>query len=166
MINRKKSFRHFITIVPNTSSINKQKQPNRKKTPTSKNGNTTQSNNAQPNNPEQTLILEQKTTLPSLRNIEWRTVKTEANKINQILLYISINHITELNEQIYARAKLVCEKIGIPSKNTKKNQNQDGKFDWKYTKKFKKICQNDKTKERCWNMYEKKGQRKKNNNTT
>ena len=27
------------------------------------------------------------TTLPSLRNIEWRTVKTEANKINQVLIY-------------------------------------------------------------------------------
>ena len=26
-----------------------------------------------------------KTTLPSLRNIEWRTFKTETNKINQVL---------------------------------------------------------------------------------
>ena len=42
------------------------------------------------------------------------------NKINQVLPYISTNTITELNELIYAGAKLVWEKIGIPSKNTKK----------------------------------------------
>ena len=31
-----------------------------------------------------------------------------------------MNNITELNELIDAGAKLVCEKIGIPSKSTKK----------------------------------------------
>ena len=62
----------------------------------------------------------EKTTLPSLRNIEWKTQKIESNKINHILLYIPMNNITELNELIYAGAKLVCEKIGIPSKSTKK----------------------------------------------
>ena len=61
-----------------------------------------------------------KTTLPSQRNIEWRTVKTETKKINQVLTYISTNNITELNELMYARAKLVCEKIGVPFKTTKK----------------------------------------------
>ena len=60
----------------------------------------------------------EKTILPSLRNIEWKTLKTETNKINHILPYIPTNNITELNE--YAGAKLVCEKIGIPSKSTKK----------------------------------------------
>ena len=45
----------------------------------------------------------EKTTLPSLRNIEWKIVKTETNKINQVL----------------RGAKLVCEKIEIPSKSTK-----------------------------------------------
>ncbi len=60
------------------------------------------------------------TTLPLLRNIEWITVKTETNKINQVVPYISTNNITELNELLYAGEKLVCEKIGIPSKNTKK----------------------------------------------
>ena len=88
---------------------------------------------AQPNNPEQKLSQEQKlnlgnlkrilnsekTTLSSVRNIEWRTVKAETNKVNQVLIYISTNNITELNELIYAGAKLVCEKIGIPSKSTK-----------------------------------------------
>ena len=119
---------------PDTSSINKQKQPNRNEPPTSENGNTTPLNNTQPNNPEQTLTREQKvnlenlkrimngekTTVPSLRNIEWRTVKTETNKINQVLPYKATNNITELNELIYAGAKLVCEKIGIPTKSTKK----------------------------------------------
>ena len=42
--------------------------------------------------------------LPSLRNIEWRTLKIETNKIDQVLTYISTN-IIELNELIYAGAK-------------------------------------------------------------
>ena len=64
-------------------------------------------------------MYSEKTTLPPLRNIEWRTVKTEMNKINQVLTYISTNNITELNELIYAGPKLDCEKIGISSKSTK-----------------------------------------------
>ena len=39
--------------------------------------------------------------------------------MNQVLTYIPTNNITDLNELIYAGAKLVCENIGIPSKNTK-----------------------------------------------
>ena len=62
----------------------------------------------------------EKTILRSLRNMEWKTLKIETNKINHILPYIPTNDITELNELIYAGAKLVCEKIGIPSKSTKK----------------------------------------------
>ena len=73
----------------------------------------------------------EKTILPSLRNVEGRTVKTEKSKVNQILPYVSKNNKTELNEQIYAGVKLVCEDIGIPSKSTKKNQNQDWKSNWK-----------------------------------
>ena len=37
-----------------------------------------------------------------------------------MLPYISTNNISELNDLIYAGAKLVCEKIGVPSKSTKK----------------------------------------------
>ena len=47
-------------------------------------------------------------------------LKTETNKINHKLPYIPTNYITDLNELIYAGAKLVFEKIGIPSKSTKK----------------------------------------------
>ena len=114
--------------ISDTQSINKQKESNRNERPSSKNRNATQ-----PNNPEKTLTQEQKvsienlkrimnrekTTLPSLRNIEWRTVKTETEKINQILAYISTNNIIELNELISAGVKLVCEKIGILSKSAK-----------------------------------------------
>ena len=41
-------------------------------------------------------------------------------KINQVLPYILTNNMTALNELIYAETKLFCEKIGIPSKSTKK----------------------------------------------
>ena len=41
--------------VPESSNINKQKQPNRNEPSSSENRNSTQPNNAQPNNPEQTL---------------------------------------------------------------------------------------------------------------
>ena len=58
--------------------------------------------------------------IPSLRNIEYRTVKMETSKINQVLTYIPMNNVTGLNELIYAGRKLVCEKIGIRSKSMKK----------------------------------------------
>ena len=116
--------------LPDTPNINKQKQPTQNK-PTSENGNPTQLNTTQQNNrvrtQEQMLILKnvkrilnsEKTTLPSLRNIEWRIVKAETNKLNQVLTYIPTNSLTDLNELIYAGATLVCENIGIPSKNMK-----------------------------------------------
>ena len=37
----------------------------------------------------------EKTTLQPLRNIEWKTLKIETNKINQVLPYISTNNIIE-----------------------------------------------------------------------
>ena len=49
--------------------------------------------------------------------------------MNPVQTYISTNNKTELNELSYAEAKLVCEKLGIPEKARRKNQNQDGKFD-------------------------------------
>ena len=91
----------------------------------------------------------EKTTLPSLRNIEWRTVKTETNEINQALPCILTNNITELNELIYAGAKLVCEKIGIPSKSTKEKSTRTGNSTGNADKKKPlKTGQNDKTKEK------------------
>ena len=125
-----------------TSNINKHYQSIRKEPPNLENENSTQPNTAQPNKPEQTLSQEQKLnlknikkimnseiiTLPSLRNIEWRIVRTETNKVNQVLTYISTNNITELNELIYAGAKLVCEKIRIPSKSMKEKSKPGWEF--------------------------------------
>ena len=66
-----------------------------------------------------------KTTFQSLRKQEWRTLKSETNRINQILPYISTNDITKLNELIYAGTKFVFEKFGVPSKNIKKQSKPD-----------------------------------------
>ena len=66
--------------------------------------------------------------------------------MNHILPYIPMNNITELNELIYAGAKLVCKKIGIPSKSTK-TQSKPG---WKIRleTQIKKLReQNDKKRE-------------------
>ena len=78
--------------------------------------------------------------LPSLRNIEWRIVKAATNKMNQVLTYISTNNITELNELIYAGAKLVCEKIRIPSKSTKEKSKPGWEF--RLETQIKKIYEN------------------------
>ena len=104
--------------APDKLNISKQKQPNQNEPPTSENRKTTQ-----PNKTEQTLSQEhkinlenvkrimnsEKNNLPSLRNIEWRTLKIEMNKIDQVLTYISTNNITELNELIYAGTKISLE---------------------------------------------------------
>ena len=45
---------------------------------------------------------------------------TETNKMNQVICYISTSNITEINELIYAGAKLVCVKIEISPKRKKK----------------------------------------------
>ena len=145
---------------------------------TSENENTTLPNNAQPNNHKETLSQEQKinlenvqrimnsekTTLPSLRNIEWRTLMIETNKINQILPYIPTNKINELNELIYAGAKLVYEKIGIPSKSTKKKSKPG--WEIRLETQIKKITETGQNGKRC-NIREKKGKgNARKNNTT
>ena len=129
-----KTLKQNHNTVPDTSSG--VRQSNEKEPQTSANKNTTLPNDTLSNNQEETLSQEQKvnlenvkriinsekTILPSLRNIEWKTLKIETNKINHILTYITTNNITELNKLIYVGAKLVCENIGTPSKSTKKQQ--------------------------------------------
>ena len=68
-------------------------------------------------------------TLPSLGNIDRKLVRAETNKVNHVLTYISTNNIIELNELIYAGAKLVVRKLGSPQIAPKKNKNPDGNFD-------------------------------------
>ena len=59
-------------------------------------------------------MSEKKTILLSLRNQDWRTVKSETEKVNDLLTNIPTNDITVLN----AGAKLVSEKIGVPFRTT------------------------------------------------
>ena len=87
----------------------------------------------------------EKTTLPSLRNIEWRTLKIEPNKINQILPSISTNNITELNDLIYAGTKLVCEKMVSFKKHEQTVKTRMGSSTGNPDKKSTKRDQNGKT---------------------
>ena len=66
-------------------------------------------------------MSEKKSRLLWQRNQNWKTVKVEAGKINELLTYISMNNITELNELIYAGAKLVCDKNRCLLKTTNEN---------------------------------------------
>ena len=91
----------------------------------------------------------EKTTLPSLRNIEWKTIKIEMEKIKKILTHIPTNNITELNELIYAGTKLVCKKIGIPTKkHEEKVTTRMGNSTANANKQPTKTGQNYKTKEK------------------
>ena len=85
----------------------------------------------------------EKNILPSFKNTEWKTLQIETNKINHILPYIPTNNITELNELIYAGAKLICEKIGIHSKSTKKQSKLGSEIRLETTK----TSQNDEKRE-------------------
>ena len=58
-------------------------------------------------------MSENKTTLFSLWKQDWRTVKSETEKVNNLLANIPTKAITELNDLIYAGAKLVCKKIEV-----------------------------------------------------
>ena len=74
------------------------------------------------------IMSEEKTTLPSLRNQERRIVKSETEKINDLLTNILTNDITKFNDLIYAGVTLVCEKIGVLLKTTD-SQNPSGNSD-------------------------------------
>ena len=65
------------------------------------------------------IMTEKKTALPSLRSQDRKKVKVEIEKINKLFTIIQTNNITELNELIYAGTKLVCDKIGVPLRNSK-----------------------------------------------
>ena len=106
----KKTLNQNYNAVPDTPCGVKQKQSNEKEQQISANENTTLPDNTLPNNQDETLSQEQKvnlenvkrimnsekTILPSLRNVEWKTLKKEMNKINHILPYIPTNNITRV----------------------------------------------------------------------
>ena len=95
---------NYNTVSDSTSGV-KQKQSNEKEQPTSENEKNTLPNDTLLSNHEEILSQEQKTnltsalrimssektTLPSLRKIEWKTLKIETNKINRIQPYIPTN---------------------------------------------------------------------------
>ena len=56
------------------------------------------------------IMSEKKTT--------WKTVKSETEKVNNLLKNIPTNNNMKLNDLINAGAKLVSEKIGSPQKTT------------------------------------------------
>ena len=66
------------------------------------------------------IICEKKTTFTSLWNQPWRIVKSETEKINDLVTNIPTKNITELNDLINAGAKLDCEKIRVLLKNPNK----------------------------------------------
>ena len=63
------------------------------------------------------IMSKKKTTLPSHTKQNWRRVKSETEKVTDLLTNIPTNTM-DLNDLIYARAKLVSEKIGVPLKTT------------------------------------------------
>ena len=86
--NPSKTHKQNYNTVPDTSSDVKQKQSKENERPTTENENTALPNDTLPSNHEETQLQEQKinlenvkrimssekTTLPSLRNIEWKTL--------------------------------------------------------------------------------------------
>ena len=73
------------------------------------------------------IRFKKKTTLFSLRNLDWRTVKYKTEKVNNRLIDTLTNKITELNDLIYEGAKLVSEKNrGSSEEYIQKVKNQMG----------------------------------------
>ena len=60
------------------------------------------------------ILSEKKTTLPSLRNLDWKNVMIETEKVIKLLANILKRNATQLNELIYAGTKLTCDKIRVP----------------------------------------------------
>ena len=67
------------------------------------------------------IITEKKTKLLSLRNQDWKKMKTDIEKVNKLLRHILTCNTSERYKLIYARTKLVCDKIGIPPENSNKS---------------------------------------------
>ena len=87
------------------------------------------------------IMSEKKTTLPSLRNQDQRTVKSETKRVNDLMTNIPINDITEFYDLIYTGPILVCgkkekkkrkkkkKKIGVPLKTTDRKSKPSGNWD-------------------------------------
>ena len=153
--------------LPDTPNINKQKQPIQKwtnfgkwKPHTTKLHPTKHYTTKQPSTNTRTkvnfknlkrILNSEKTTLPSLRNIEWRIVKAETNKVNQVLTYIPTNNnrfkwtnlcwskisLREHWDPLKKHESKVKTRMGISTRNS--------------DRKPTKITESGKTKEKRWN---------------
>ena len=63
--------------------------------------------------------LGEKNTTPKESRL--KKVKVETEKVRKLSEYIPTDHITELNELIYAGIKLVSDKIRSPQRNPNRN---------------------------------------------
>ena len=69
-------------------------------------------------------------------------MKVKTKKVNKLSTNIPTCYITELNELIYAKAKLVCDKICFPEKKLKqKYKKLPGKKKKTKKKKIRNLCQ-------------------------
>ena len=92
------------------------------------------------------IISKKKTTSPSLRNHELRTVKSKTEKVNNLLTNILTNNIRYVNDLIYAGAKLVCDKTTTPSEDHRqKSKTRMGTIIWITDMKSTRTSNNTKT---------------------
>ena len=63
------------------------------------------------------------TIFPSLRNQDWRTVKSETEKVKDLLANIPTKDITDLNDLIYTGGKYSVKKIGSLRRPQAESQN-------------------------------------------
>ena len=66
-------------------------------------------------------MTKKKNTIPNLRNHHWRKVTVESKNVSKLLRNIPTGINIEINKQIYAGEKLVCDKIDIPQGNPRRN---------------------------------------------
>ena len=79
-------------------------------------------------------MTEKKSTLPSQRNQDWKKSQGKNKKSKKSLTNILTSSITELNEQIYVRVKLICDKIVFSKEPEQKYKTWIGKLDKKKVK--------------------------------
>ena len=60
------------------------------------------------------ILTEKKTTLPSLKNKDYKNVKVETEKLNNVWANISTSNITELDKLIYAGTEWVWQNLCFP----------------------------------------------------
>ena len=91
-----------------------------------------------------------KTTLPSPRNDDRDKVKVETEKMNTLLANIRTGNIIELYELIYAGAKLVRDKIGVPLRNSDRNIKSGWETESDGLRNYNKVLKKEKHKEIFW----------------